>query len=337
MNNNFLKISVLFFGTLFFTTNLILCNKNNVTFSKEDKSKPCCSPYLYRNNCYDTKKTALLLRGDLLYWRGSLCGLEGAFGNTKIKIEDSFCKKKTTLTECDKEPCFKWRAGFRIGADLLFNCFDLGSEWTHFHGFADHSDCAQYINKQYGDWRIKYDTIDMTLGYNFYPCSHVCIKPFFGIRAADIDQYLKSNSETTRTDLGLTSSIITCMNDKENFQGVGPLVGVEVDWYLGHNFSLYCTFDAVTFYGDIHAQYDHTDTLTKAISVNCISRDSCLNAIGTDALIGIRWDKHLSSNFLIMIKLGLEQHRIYEFSNLGSDGSLSLDGFILEAGVKFRF
>lgn len=62
--------------------------------------------------------------------------------------------------------------------------------------------------------------------------------------------------------------------------------------------------------------------------------------LSLDGAIGIRWDKFTCCSSVdthVLVKIGLEQHRIYDFSNLGSDGSLSLDGGVLEVGFGLRF
>ncbi len=120
---------------------------------------------------------------------------------------------------------------------------------------------------------------------------------------------------------------------------MGPEFGVEADWYMGCNWSLYGSFDVVSYYGHVKTDIDNIDTFTSTVSVSdgIIRRD--FNVIGTDASIGIRYDRAwpVASEVLLTIKLGVEQHRIYDFSNLGSDGTLSLDGANLAASIGYRF
>jgi len=61
--------------------------------------------------------------------------------------------------------------------------------------------------------------------------------------------------------------------------------------------------------------------------------------IGTDGSIGFRWDKAwpVASEVLLTFKIGVEQHRIYDFSELGSDGTLSLAGANLATSLGYRF
>jgi hypothetical protein len=280
----------------------------------------------------------VLLKGELLVWRGALSGLEAAFGKTFITTVNQDQLQVTTLKESNKKPNYKWRAGFRLGAEFMFERnFNLETDWTHFNGYANHENQED----KNGHWKLDYDTIDLTIAHNFYPCHRFFVKPFIGLRGAIIHQKLESNLVTTKTDIEqVVTTITTKLDDKEKFWGVGPELGIEADWYLGWDLSVYAMFDAVPYYGNVHSKNDDVDTILSTKNINDIKGNSCFNSIGTDGAIGIRWDKYLcykNCDVHILLKLGLEQHRIYEFSNLGADGSLSLDGGVFEAGVGFRF
>ncbi|HEV7736122.1 MAG TPA: Lpg1974 family pore-forming outer membrane protein [Chlamydiales bacterium] len=135
------------------------------------------------------------------------------------------------------------------------------------------------------------------------------------------------------------NTIPTVKNDKERFWGIGPELGVEADWHMGWNWSLYGSFDVVTYYGSIHTTTHNTDTFTTTISQSDGKISRPFRSIATDASFGLRWDKAwpVASEVLLTVKLGVEQHRIYDFSNLGSDGTLSMDGANLAAGVGYRY
>lgn len=335
MNWNSKKICVLVVSALAMIVNQVYCGEKEGSSCKKYETKSCCTPSHYRKFCGDRKKVETLIRGEFLYWKSTLCGLEEVFGDTTIEIENTPLKKINTMTEEDKRLDFKWRAGFRVGADLLYNCADLGIDWTHFHGRCDYRECTEY-----GNWTLKYDVVDFTLGYNFYPCSHFCVKPFIGLRAANIHQNLRSHIKSFRTDpeadpIFLTIILDRC--DKVRFHGVGPEVGTEVNLYLGYDFSLYCMFGAVTYYCNVDIESRRTDDLSKTVFNNNYNRERYFEGIGTDGSIGIRWDKYINCNLHLMLKFGLEQHRIYNFNNLLPGGLLSLDGAVAEAGIGFRF
>jgi hypothetical protein len=241
----------------------------------------------------------------------------------------------TTVKESDQEPHSKWSPGFRIGADVEVDYFDLEAYWTHFNGRADFSEGLQH-----GHWKIDYDTVDLTIGHTWAAAPCFFVRPFIGVRAAHIHQKLKSHLETVFTSIIGNNTVYTNKNDKEKFWGVGPEIGLDADWYLGCGFSLYGSIDIVSYYGEVKGRNYDVDTFTSTVSVSNGRRKHCFNTFGTDAVIGIRWDKSVclcgcEADFFA--KLGAEQHRIYDFSDLGSDGALSLDGGIFGVGINFRY
>jgi len=293
----------------------------------------CCDS----SNC-DTRDCKIGFYGELLYWRPELCGLESAFGDTTISTTVSESAiTTTTVTEKDKEPHSKWNTGYRVGADVIFNCFDIELQWTHFDGHAKFSE-----NTQFGKWKIKYDAIDLTFGRYFNAASCIYLKPFIGVRGLRVHQKLKSHLETLFTSSLIgNNTVLTDKDDKEDFRGVGPQIGLYADWYLGCNFSIYGSFAVVSYYGEVKGKNHDTDTFTSTVSVCDGKRDSCFNNIGTDLALGVRWETRSTCfcgcDVNLMLKLGVEQHRIYDFSDLGSDGNLSLDGGVFAAGVNFSY
>lgn len=301
---------------------------------------PCCkgnichpSPYC-GPNCLDPYSQEVNFKGEALYWVAQLGGLESAFGNTAIATTVGPGIIITTVTETDEEPEFEWRPGFRMGADYAFRCFDIEADWTHYNGRAHFNSGAQY-----GKWKIQYDTIDLIFGRRccVAPCFY--FKPFIGLRGLWVEQRLQSHLEVLFTAVTGDNTNFVDMNDKENIWGLGPELGLEGNWYLGKGFSLYASFDVVTYYGRFKGEYFDTDTFTVTISGNNSHVERSFNNIGTDGAVGIRWDKAwpVCSEALLMLKAGLEQHRIYDFSNLGKDGTLSLDGAVFGISAGYRY
>lgn len=299
---------------------------------------PCCEPKCCEPECStcccDT--CDLILSGELLYWRPELDGIESVFGDTTIAASTIGSIITTTVTESDKEPNYQWDPGFRVRVDAPVYCIDVDAEWTHFNGRATFRE-----DTQHGHWKIRYDVVDLNLGRSFEVAPCFYFTPFIGVRGARIHQTLDSYLETlfTSTLIG-ENTVTTTINAKENFWGAGPRVGVEADWKIGCNFSLYACFSAVTYYGTVKGRNLNTDTFTTTISISNGRRKRCFNNIGTDGALGVRWERSFCCScyeMCLMLKLGVEQHRIYDFSNLGTDGTLSLDGGVFAAGIGFNF
>ncbi len=293
----------------------------------------CCGPnclpppYCYEFNVF----------GELIYWIADLGGLESAFGNTTVvtTVNPVTSFTTTTITESDVQPKFKWRPGFRVGADFAFGCFVLEADWTHYRGRAHFSE-----DNQSGHWKINYDTLDLVIGRR--TCTAPCfyLKPYIGARGLRVHQILKSDLDTEFVAGAVgTNTVVTTKKDSEHIWGIGPELGLEADWYLKCNFSLYANFDVVAYYGTINGKYLQTDTFPTTASVSDAHNHFHFNKIGTDIALGIRYDKAwpVCSEALLTCKLGIEQHRIYDFSNIASDGTLSLDGPVFRLSLGYRY
>jgi len=304
---------------------------------------PCCGvsccpgPYCRGPNCIDPYCNEFNIKGELLYWIGQLTGLQTAFGNTAVVTTTSPTTGfiTTTITETEVQPSFQWRPGFRVGANYAYTCLLFEVDWTHYDGRAHFNRDAQH-----GYWKIQYDTLDFIVGRRccVAPCFYFL--PFVGLRGLRVHQSLSSNLDTEFVAGAVgTNTVFTYKHDKERIWGIGPELGVEADWYLGRLISLYGSFDVVTYYGNVNGSYDQVDTFPLNASVSNAHNHSRFNVIGTDLAIGLRYDKVwcIASEGLFTAKVGLEQHRIYEFSNLASDGTLSLDGANLMLDLGYRY
>jgi hypothetical protein len=312
---------------------------SGIDYNESTTPQESCNYNSYNNcnNYNDCGCGAITLFGDALFWRPELCGLESAFGDTSIATTIDGGITTRAVNETDRKPHTRWNGGYRFGANLLSNCTELELYWTHFNGSSEFNQ-----DPQFGHWRLKYNTIDLTVG-RYFCLDCFSVKPFIGLRAACIRQRLRSHLETFVTsDIAPSSIVFTDMDDREHFRGIGPQLGLAVDWYLGCNMRLFGSFAVVSYYGDCRGSNFDVDTFTATTSICNGHRRCCFNNIGTDAAIGIRGDYTSCNCFCgcdlnLMFRLGLEQHRIYDFSDLGSDGNLSLDGGFAGIGISLDY
>lgn len=291
-------------------------------------------------NCCDVNKCQLAFEADLLYFAPQLDGLEAAFGTTAIDTTLAGGILTTTVTESDIKPHSEWNPGFRINAGIDSNRFVIGAQWTCYHqGKAKFSEGAQN-----GNWTINYDVVDLLAGYriSLSPCFN--FTPFIGVRGALIKQKLKSNLTTLVTTPVGASTVLSTIDNKEDFWGIAPEIGLEIDWLIGCNFSIYGNVDVVSYYGKVKGTSHGTNVFATTTSVSNGKSHRPFNTWGTDAEIGIYWSKSITCNWGcscieidFLANLGAEQHRIYDFSDLGSDGALSLDGGVFGIGIAVRY
>lgn len=313
----------------------IMCTKLHAEYGYYDDAdynyydNQCC------DQCCDPCQSQWAVWGDFLYWRPQLCGLEAAFGRTEIletEVDGVFI---TAIQEKHEEPHFKWSPGCRFGTSYLFNCseFDVAFEWTHFYGHA-----RWHKDEQRGKWKIHYDQFDLTFGRRMALGCNFMLRPFVGVRGVDIHQKLRALLHTTIVADTGTTTVISTTEEKENFWGVAPEIGVNAEWFFGCNFSIYADLAVATYYGDVEGKHRDADFFSDAVFFRRVKTDRCFDTIATDAAIGISWDTCFCTcgcDLDLTLRFGLEQHRIYNFSDLGADGDLGFDGGSVSIAVNF--
>ena len=273
------------------------------------------------------------ISAEVLYWRAFESGLDTCIS---VRVSDTINSNDIVVSRSSgkgREPHFKWNPGFRLGAGYEFACngWDIAAIWTHFHSHSHDS-------RNFGGtlrWNLDFDVIDIVAGYNYDigPC--FILRPFVGIRGAKIDQHLRSDffrSISLSSDDDLFESD---KKNKENFEGIGPLIGLEADWDIGCNFSLYASGSVSWLYGNFHITRHEYDKFVHAIS-SCKERkhlDASLAA--ADAAVGIRWQTCFCTDMQLILQLGLEHHRYFDYNRLGDYGDLSFDGVNFSAGIGF--
>ena len=281
----------------------------------------------------------------------------------------------TVINEKFKDPNFDWNTGFRLGTGYTFTekCWDVGVYWTHYHSrnnrhcCGDSSSGSGYTNdvtftpisgsRSYSDegsirgnnfcWKLDYNVVDLLFGRDFR-VNCFSFKPFIGVRWAKINQKVKSTSRLeSRTVFGSESSgdllggsaqvqvLLGSEDNKQKFKGVGPVFGLEVNWSVGYDLSLFAGVSGSTLYGHFNQHFTGFNTFLNGTN-HCDKREhanSCQFA--TDAIIGVRWKKCYCDNVEVTLQLALEQHRYFDHNRLGEYGDLCLDGGSFAASVSF--
>lgn len=309
-----------------------------------------CCDYDQCSNRVDLSRW--FIEAEYLYFRSSLCGLEPAFGRTAIDV--SFTDPVTTvITERHREPDWEWDSGYRVGIGYSFGgCdnYDIQLYYTHVNGRAKphhhHRDGSSSSSssssdegfRNRGHWKLKYDVVDLTFGRRINYCQFM-MRPFVGVRFAEIDQKLHSRQVAVVTSGGAEGTIITELNQKEKFHAVAPEVGLETEWGFCDCWSIYADFAFAPYYGDVKARNNDTDLSTGAVTLHRFHAKRCFNSVATDSAFGIRWNTAFGgcgcNNMTFGLKLGVEAHRIYDFSDLGSDGTLTMVGGTVSAILGF--
>lgn len=289
---------------------------------------------------------------DLLYWRAFEDGLDDCFPVDDYDyISSSYGTILSRFKGKGEDPRFNWDAGFRLGTGYVFDSgWDIGVYWTHFHSHASKhykQDSYAFRNENEVHWNLNFEVVDLIVAHEFNSDSCFTWRPFAGLRGARIKQKLRTNSFSNGDSFEESSSAVAFLSDysssnfatssvhnKQRFLGIGPLIGLEADWSLGCNLSLYANASVAFLYGHFHVRSKESDQFVDGADF-CQERRK-LSACQTvlDAGVGIRWQTCLCGN-RAWLQLGLEHHSYFNQNRFGTYGDLCLDGANFSVGIEF--
>jgi len=275
----------------------------------------------------------------IVYWRAFESGLDNC---VPTDVTDIVLSDGTVISRFkgkSRDPHFEWNPGFRVGIGYEFACrnWDIGALWTSFHSKAhDSNNCGDRIR-----WNLNFDVVDVIAGYNANLGSCFLLRPFVGLRGATIDQKLHigefsslSSSSIYSSSFSTYSSLIGNIS-KERFSGIGPLIGLEAEWNVFCDFSLYIAASVSWLYGNFNVELSQYDEFSYAIDSCRVTKHLNANVTAGDAEIGIRWQKCFCENMNVILQFGLEHHSYFDFNRIGNYGDLSFDGVNFCAIVEY--
>lgn len=269
-----------------------------------------------------------MISGDLLYWTACEGGFGCDFGTTTITTTVSNGQVVTDIREKDKDIDFDWNLGFRVGTGYEFaSCWDLDAYWTYFHANGRGHDGDNRAR-----WKLRFSEVDLLTGYRFKYKSCFGLRPFGGLRYANISQNISTHLESAIIVAATNSSSLAISTKRNNewFWGVGPLFGFEGDYYFGAGFSCYGNLAGNFLYGRFKNKFNEKDVFTAAVS-RCHSKsENCTILTGFDAGLGFRYKVNC-----LTLQLGWEHHTYFDYNQLGCSGDLNLYG--LNASIILRF
>lgn len=263
---------------------------------------------------------------EFLYWNVSEQGLE--YGTevvtTPSSIADSFVAGKAHHISDS------WEPGFRVGIgyDLPCDGWDVVAYYTnlysksHSHHFFDPTVSSfnpQYstfpsrgssFNDVHAHWKLNLNVLDFELGREFCVSSCLTLRPFIGVRAAWIDQSIRTElySVTDTDDFFVDGSKV-----KSKFDGAGLRGGFDTEWKLGWcGISIYGQTAASILYGRHKTSYHEFYFLTPQSEFGTDveyknNYNGCI-AIG-DAAIGLRWKEYFYCDTIALtLQVGYETH-----------------------------
>ncbi len=260
--------------------------------------------------------------------------------------------------------------GYRIGFGYIFpSCkWDMNINLTHFNthaqqcrttneniglgmfpiwSLADDIIPFDWVSKAKMYWNLNLNLLDLDFGRDFSWDNRWFLRPFFGLRAAWINQDLdvRYGGGIFANGLNLPALDSTfgydAINMKNNFWGIGPRLGIEPQINLTRELSLYASACGTLNYGFF--KVCQTETYLKSLRYQ---RNCCPRGFRwmLDAMGGISCKTFLcKERYALTYALGWEYHLFFDqvelagdrFGLVSNDRNLSLNG--LAFSVCFDF
>lgn len=287
--------------------------------------------------CCESNEGKFFLRGDALYWRPYLTGVELGFGTGSIAQSTIGDTQIIVSDEFDIDPKFDWDWGYRVAAGYeMSNHFGVAAEYTHFKGNGHRKSFDNGDITSEGKFNVKLDQIDLVLGYD-YATPEYSLKPFVGVRGARIQDGVKGLITTQLTIDGVPAlGEIRDFNHRQDYRAIGPVLGLYGDYNIGCGFGVYGSAAASLLYGRIRVNMDDATilgTLTNTAIFTSNTRHLYSFDPNADLALGVFWKTGFFECAELNMKLGFEHHEYFNqnhFSVFRGDMSFTGGIFSLE-------
>ncbi|MDN3505583.1 MAG: Lpg1974 family pore-forming outer membrane protein [Rhabdochlamydiaceae bacterium] len=121
-------------------------------------------------------------------------------------------------------------------------------------------------DKATSDYSLDMNLLDLQLGRDYFVSKMLSFRPYFGLVSDWIDQSQKTQY-TGGSQLGSNTVEV---NDKSNFWGMGPELGLGSKWFIGQGFSFFSDANASLLYGRFGVRHKekYTDDVNQELIVN---------------------------------------------------------------------
>lgn len=188
------------------------------------------------------KPWRIFLEGSFIYWQAREEGLDIAVGNP------TSTNNLPSVNSDILSMGFKYKPGFKVGIGYKYDFDQMIAmvEYTRFHQMTNSSSTASNIptgslrpiwlipgntssaNATKAEWKLDMDMIDGSFSRMYMVGKRLYFKPFFGLRAAWIDQQWNADY--------FVSSFFVETNSKSDSWAIGPRTGIDSNWLWGVGF-----------------------------------------------------------------------------------------------------
>ncbi len=221
----------------------------------------------------DVDGNGWFLTGDVFYWKAAVGGTEYAYSD-----QDPIAA--LPISGRVKDMDFDWDWGFRVGIgyNFLHDGWDVSAQYTWFNSSGSDSSSAGlnsslvplkglarivstpanplhlflFCRSAKSQYNFDFQSVDLDLGRNYFVSGKLSFRPYFGLKAAWIDQQQITRYTGGEPDAfnNIGPGINTIhVKDDCDFKGLGPRTGLDSKWHLGHGFSIFGNFATALVWG----------------------------------------------------------------------------------------
>lgn len=302
------------------------------------------------------------ITADFLYWTVRMDGLSyvvTGFGNNGNDVS----KGKTQYPDWD------WNPGFKVGLglNLPHDGWDIGAEYNWFHSTAINStqntgngmlpswniaNILTLMNSNNGvtaartDWDITLNTIDLSLGRNYFISSFLTLRPFIGFTGSWVYQNYSTSYHLSEASLVTNVK----MRNNQNFWGIGLLTGLNSAWHLNQTWSFYgdCALAALWSQFQVHRKDTRNDSANSGgvtnppLNTTITTFDSADNFHTIKATlefgVGLRGEWWFSEDrYHFLVQAGWEEHLWINYNQLiQTSVAQAHSGDLIMQGLTFK-
>lgn len=159
-------------------------------------------------------------------------------------------------------------------------------------------------------WNASYNTLDASLAKPYHVSRYLVMAPFFGFRAAWIDQHFS-------VDYGGSTPTDRFIHHSDNdFWGFGSRAGLATDWILGKGWCLFGNMAFSMLFGkfEIDQNLTYPDGSTDGFDLDY---DFYQNVPNMELILGIGWGKYFDKNkYHIGLRAAYEFHEWWDQLNI---------------------
>ncbi|MGE0670510.1 MAG: Lpg1974 family pore-forming outer membrane protein [Parachlamydiales bacterium] len=263
------------------------------------------------------------VQGEGLYWKAAEEGITYA-----LLIINPGPGNQPPKQFLVRQAKFDWNGGFRLSAGYLIphGKWDLGIYWTRISSHGSKTidrntkpnhivDIDQPIGYQNtmtgiitqvsGHWKIDLNQVDLQLGKEFGVSSHLTLRPIGGLRSAWIDQSVHAN-------YALLSEVGSKHKIDWDFWGFGFLAGIEANWMLGRDWSIFSTADYSILWSFF--EIDQKQTFNPARAYHFKKSFRCARGI-YDIQLGLKWSHAFHRERWRLSVKGAYEYHLYTQQN----------------------